>query len=148
MVESGSPENCYGCKAIEGSNPSASANKIMIKFFKKTEKEPESLKEVLSYLKKITEDHKQISRELADFKKESKKNLQKVGIIRFNPFKEVGGDQSFSLAVLHAMDNGFVVTSLYSHDGNRVYAKPIEKGVSIYSLSKEERKVLDKAMGA
>jgi len=119
----------------------------MIKFFKKTEKTPENLKEILSYLKKLEESHKEISRELADFKKESKKNLQKVGIIRFNPFKEVGGDQSFSLAVLDAMDNGFVITSLYSHEGNRVYTKPIEKGASIYSLSKEERKALDKAMG-
>ena len=132
-----------GRNTLTGSSPVSSA---MI-FFKKTEKEPENLKEILIHLKKLEENNKEIARELADFKKESKKNLQKVGIIRFNPFKEVGGDQSFSLAVLDAIDNGFVITSLYSHEGNRVYAKPIEKGASIYSLSKEEKKALDKAMG-
>ena len=132
------PRNRY-----TGSSPVSSA---MI-FFKKTEKGPENLKEVLAYLKKIEESHQAVARELADLKKESKKNLQKVGIVRFNPFREVGGDQSFSLAVLDATDNGFVITSLYSHEGNRVYTKPIENGTSPYSLSKEEKKALDKAMG-
>ena len=119
----------------------------MFQFFKKTGKTPKDLSEVLAELKKIEETNKEISRELADFKKESKKNLQKVGIVRFNPFKELGGDQSFSIAVLDALDNGFVITSLYVHEANRVYAKPIEKGSSLYSLSKEEQKALDRAMG-
>jgi len=119
----------------------------MLNIFKKTEKEPTNLKDVLGYLKKIEESNKEIARELADFKKESQKNLQKVGIVRFNPFKEIGGNQSFSLAVLDAADNGFVVTGLYTHEGNRVYVKPIEKGSSTYSLSEEEKKALAKAMG-
>lgn len=134
-------------KTIEGSNPSASATKFMFKFFKKTEKEPENLKEVLASFNKLKESHQEISRELADFKKESKKNLQKVGIVRFNPFKEIGGDQSFSIAVLDAHNNGFVISSLYNHAGNRVYAKPIENGTSLYSLSEEEKEALDKARG-
>jgi len=119
----------------------------MFKFFKKTEKEPENLKEVLASFNKLKESHQEISRELADFKKESKKNLQKVGIVRFNPFKEIGGDQSFSIAVLDAHNNGFVISSLYNHAGNRVYAKPIENGTSLYSLSEEEKEALDKARG-
>ena len=117
----------------------------MFNFFKKIEKEPVNLKEVLACLKKLEESHQEISRELADFKKESRKNLQKVGVVRFNPFKEVGGDQSFSIAVLDAADNGFVITSLYSHEANRVYAKPIKNGASLYSLSKEEQEALNKA---
>ena len=118
----------------------------MIKFFKKTEKEPKNLKEIFEYLKKLDRDIKELSQNLADFKKESEKTLQKIGIVRFNPFKEIGGDQSFSIAVLNSNNNGFIITSLYGQEANRVYAKPINNGTSVHSLSKEEKEALDKAM--
>ena len=143
----GGPENHYPIFRIAGSNPASSAIIFMFQFFKKKKKEPANLKEVLEYLRKLTEDHQEISRELTDFKKESRKNLQKVGVVRFNPFKEVGGDQSFSIAVFDADNNGFVITSLYSHEASRVYAKPIKNGASLYALSKEEQEALNKAMG-
>ena len=120
----------------------------MFKFFKKTKKEPADLKDVLEYLRKLEESHQEISRELADFKKESRKNLQKVGVVRFNPFKEIGGDQSFSIAVLDADNNGFVITSHYGRESNRVYAKPIGNGTSSYSLSKEEEEAVARAIGS
>ncbi len=118
----------------------------MINFFKKNKKEPQNLKEVLSILKKMEGDFEKVSNELADLKQANKKNLQKVGMIRFNPFKEGGGDQSFSVAVLDASNNGFVMTSLYSNSGNRVYAKPIANGVSSYTLSQEEKEAIGKAI--
>ncbi len=90
----------------------------MFKFFKKNKKEPESLKEVLECLKRLEEDNEKISRELEEFKKANRKNLQKIGIVRFNPFKETGGDQSFCIAVLDANNNGFVVTSHYGREAN------------------------------
>ncbi len=73
--------------------------------------------------------------------------FQKVGVQRYNPFKEVGGDQSFSIALLDAKNNGFVITSLYAREGNRIFAKPIENGQSKYLLSIEEREVIKKALG-
>ena len=146
MVESGSLENCYGRKAIEGSNPSASALKLMMKFFNKTKQEPQILKEVLGVLKKLESNIDKISQELAELKKNNKKNLQKVGMVRFNPFREGGGDQSFSVAVLDEDNNGFVITSLYGHDANRIYAKPVANGASSYSLSLEEKEALNKAI--
>jgi len=118
----------------------------MIKFFKKTKKEPQNLKDVLSILEKLKGNIDKISQELAELKKNNKKNLQKVGMVRFNPFKEGGGDQSFSIAILDDSDNGFVITSLYSNANNRVYAKPIANGVSSYSLSQEEKEVINKAI--
>lgn len=75
----------------------------------------------------------------------SQKSLQKVGIVRFNPFKELGGNQSFSLAILDNENNGFVITSHYNQQFNRVYIKPIIKGKSNYSFSKEEEEALKKA---
>ncbi len=121
----------------------------MLKFFKKTKKqEPENIKEVLEYLKRLEKSHAEITRELAELKEDNKKNLQKIGIVRFNPFKETGGDQSFSIALLDADNDGFVITSHYSREANRVYAKPIEKGVSKYQLSTEEKEAINKAINA
>ena len=118
----------------------------MFKFFKKTKKQPENLKEILTQLNKLEEGQKEISLEFADFKKESKKTLQKIGIVRFNPFKEIGGEQSFSVAVLDANNNGFVITSHYGKESNRVYAKPVELGKSKYQLSKEEEDAINRAI--
>src|SRR5690606_20461367 len=73
--------------------------------------------------------------------------IKKVVLMRFNPFNDTGGDQSFAVALLDSFDNGVVISSLHSREGTRVYAKPIEKGQTKYHLSDEEKAVLDKAMG-
>lgn len=74
-----------------------------------------------------------------------KLHIQKVGLIRFNPFKELGGDHSFSLAVLDSEDSGYIITSLHTRDRTRVYMKEIIKGKSDTDLSTEEKKALVKA---
>jgi len=113
-------------------------------FFKKKKKQ-QNLKEVLSCLKRTEEETKRLSLELEEVKKKNRSNLQKVGMIRFNPFSEAGGDQSFSIALLDEKNNGVVLTSHYLRDLNRVYAKPIKEGKSHYSLSKEEKQAIKKA---
>lgn len=117
----------------------------MFKFFKR-KKEPESLKEVLSQFKDLKENFEKISKEIEVLKKENKFNIQKIGTVRFNPFKEVGGNQSFSVALLDGNNDGIVITSLYTREGNRVYGKPIKNGKSEYLLSEEEKKAIAKAM--
>lgn len=111
----------------------------MFKFSKKTKEEPKDLKEVLKHLKRLEESHEKISRQFDN-------SLQKIGIVRFNPFEEIGGDQSFSIALLDAHNNGFIITSLYGREANRVYAKPVKNGSSVYSLAKEEKEALNKAI--
>ena len=123
-----------------GSSPTSSA---MINFFKKQKKEPENLKEVLAQLDDLRENFERISQELERLKKESKFSLQKIGMVRFNPFKEVGSDQSFSVAILDANDSGMVITSLYTREENRIYGKPIKVGRSEYSLSEEEKRAIE-----
>jgi len=73
------------------------------------------------------------------------KTIQKVNIIRFNPFKDTGGDQSFAIAMLDSQDNGIVISSLFTRQGTRIYSKPIKNGQSTYPLSKEELEVLKKS---
>ncbi len=116
----------------------------MFNFLKK-EKEPKNLKEILSQFKELKEDLTNISQELEKIKKENTFSVQKVGIVRFNPFKETGGNQSFSIALLDARNNGVTISSLYGREGNRVFAKPIKNSLSTYTLSKEEERAIIKA---
>ena len=74
-------------------------------------------------------------------------SVQKVGFLRFNPFSDTGGDQSFSLALLDRENNGVVVSSLYAREGTRVYAKAIKNSQPRQPLSEEERRVLGEALG-
>lgn len=73
-------------------------------------------------------------------------SVQKVGFLRFNPFADTGGDQSFSLALLDHDNNGVVLSSLYIREGTRLYAKEIIKGEAKQPLSNEEKRVLGEAM--
>ncbi len=118
----------------------------MFNFFKKTKKEPKDLKEVFQYLEKLEKDYEKISQEIESLKEKSKFSIQKIGIVRFNPFSEVGGDQSFCLALLNGNNNGAVITSLYNRKESRVYGKPLKNGLSKYQLSKEEKEAIEKAI--
>lgn len=81
-----------------------------------------------------------------DIKKNNLYNIQKVGLVRFNPFAETGGDQSFCLALLDGEDSGLVISSLHSRETTRIYAKPVRKGKSAgYDLSAEEKQSILKA---
>ncbi|HEX8974531.1 MAG TPA: DUF4446 family protein, partial [Patescibacteria group bacterium] len=74
------------------------------------------------------------------------RGVHKVGIIRFNPFKDIGGDQSFALALLDGKNSGVVVSSLHTREGTRIYAKPIVKGESDkYTLTDEEKSAIKEA---
>ena len=77
--------------------------------------------------------------------KELSKDLRKIGLVRYNPFSDAGGDQSFALALLDDKKNGVVLSSLYGREMNRVYAKQIEKGASKYSLTEEEKTAIQNA---
>ena len=69
-----------------------------------------------------------------------KKSIQKVGIIRYNAYKDTGSDLSFTLALLDENNNGVVLNGIYSREMSNIYAKPIENGKSTYTLSDEEQK--------
>src|SRR5690606_20798993 len=75
------------------------------------------------------------------------KYLQRIGIVRYNAFPDVGADLSFSCALLDGEDNGVVVTSLYGRSECRTYAKPIRGGSSSYALTDEEKQALRLARG-
>lgn len=71
--------------------------------------------------------------------------VQGIGAIRYNAFDGVGGDQSFSVALVDAEGHGAVLSGLHTGDDVRVYAKPLENWKSSYSLSENEQQALAKA---
>ena len=75
-----------------------------------------------------------------------KKCTQKIGIVRYNAFKDTGSDLSFSLAILDDYNNGVVLNGIYARDCSNIYAKPIENGTSKYVLSDEEKEAINRAM--
>ena len=115
----------------------------MFNFFKKST-EPKNLKELLAQFKKVKKNLEETSKEVKDLKKDIQLTIQKIGITRFTPFKETGGNQSFSIALLDKNDDGVIVTSIYSKERSRIFAKPIENGQSTYKLSQEEEETIRK----
>jgi hypothetical protein len=73
-------------------------------------------------------------------------HIQKVGLVRFNPFKDTGGDQSFILSLVDGKDTGVIISGLYSRSGTRWYAKKVVEGKAVeHELSEEEKKALKEA---
>lgn len=85
-----------------------------------------------------------LEKEIKRLEEEGYLHVQKVGLVRFNPFKEIGGDHSFSLSLLDGTNTGLVITVLHTRERTRIYAKMINKGKSELSLSKEEKMALEK----
>ncbi|MCX6760818.1 MAG: DUF4446 family protein [Candidatus Nealsonbacteria bacterium] len=117
----------------------------MMEFFKKAKKEPKDLKEILAGFNELEGKFSKVLGEMKKLENKQKFSVQKLGIVRFNPFSEVGSDQSFSMALLNDENDGVVITSLYTRQENRVYGKPIKDSQSEYSLSEEEKKAIEKA---
>ena len=72
--------------------------------------------------------------------------LGRVGLVRYNPYEDTGGSMSFALAILDAAGTGFVVNSLHSRTGTRMYAKAITAGKADAALSEEESEAVTRAM--
>jgi hypothetical protein len=136
-------------KTVMGATPSwvqIPLSPHMIKIFKKKRQQPETIEEIVVLLKKKDKEIKSLSRKIELLEKESKLSIKKIGLVRYNSFSGVGGNQSFSLALLNDNNNGIAITSIYSNEeGSRVYGKPIENGKSNYTLSAEEIQAIKEA---
>ncbi len=83
---------------------------------------------------------------ISRLRESEKRHVQKIGFVRFNPFADTGGEQSFVLALMDAEDNGITLTALHGRTGTRWYTKIIKKGKgSVLELSKEEEKAIRRA---
>ena len=88
-----------------------------------------------------------ISNLLSSLGKASECHFQKVALVKFNPFSEMGGSQSFSLALLDGNNSGLVVTSLHGRDLTRLYIKLVEGAKVVEGkLSKEEKSAVNQCL--
>lgn len=86
-----------------------------------------------------------VEQECREIRADSRTNLKKFGIVRFNAFEDTGSDLSFAIAVLDEKNDGLILSSIYGRNESRVYAKPIQDGQSSYFLSDEEKAALAQA---
>lgn len=117
----------------------------------KTSDDQRSINNVLTDLNNHLKESKtsvaDLKKTVESYQRSSLKHLQKSGFVRFNPFSNSGGDQSFALSILNGHNDGFVISSLHSRDQTRTFAKPVKAGVGEkFELSKEEKLAIDAAI--
>lgn len=100
----------------------------------RVEKVEKQNNEILNYVKTLDEDLTRC--------------IQKVGMVRYNAFKDTGSDLSFTLALLDEHNDGVVLNGIYSREMSNIYAKPVKNGTSTYTMSDEEKQAVQKAMSS
>lgn len=99
----------------------------------------DNVESVLNNVKKVEQSYNQLSSQIQTC-------IQKIDIVRYNAFDDVGSNQSYSIALLDDKDDGVVLTGLFGRDSSTTYAKPIKGGKSSYPLSDEEKKAIARAI--
>ena len=106
----------------------------------------EMLKEYIYKVEDVGNKNKEITAYCHKLDKDISKCLQKVGVIRYSAFKDMGSDLSFALAILDEDNDGIVLNGIYSREISNIYAKPIVRGESSYAISEEEQKAINIAI--
>lgn len=108
----------------------------------------QALNEILGELKGLKKRTTRVEESAGRLETDGRGHVQRIGVVRFNPFSDTGGAQSFTMAILDGKNDGVVMTSLYARSGNRWYVKQITggKGKNI-ELSKEELSAIKQAIG-
>ena len=113
------------------------------KDIKSLEKQLEKIVEDNRYLITLSDDNKQ---DIRNIKKEMEYSFNKVGIVKYDAFKQMGGLLSFSIALLNENNDGFILNSVHSTEGCYTYVKEIKMGMCELELSNEEKNALTQAM--
>ncbi len=120
-------------KKLVGQNTELDLEAVLEKIVEKVEAGSESLKDLEKFTTQLRDD--------------SRWHLQKIGLVRYNPFDGTGGDQSFAVALLNEGGDGVVISSLHARDLTRVYGKPVKAGKADgYEFSEEEKRAVTKAL--
>lgn len=119
-------------KFIKKLGNSDSIEEDLSKYMQRVDKVERINNEIINYAKNLDEDIKNC--------------IHKVGLVRYNAFKDTGSDLSFTLALLNEKNDGIVLNGIYSREMSNIYAKAVENGTSKNTLSEEEKQAIDKAM--
>lgn len=108
----------------------------------------EDLETYMYRVEKVEKQNAEITQYIKNLDEDLTKCIQKVGIVRYNAFKDTGSDLSFALALLDENNNGVVLNGIYSREMSNIYAKPVENGKSNYTVSEEEAQAIQKAISS
>jgi len=103
------------------------------------------LEKILAQAAENTVEISGLKKEILKIRELDRYHVQKIGMVRFNPFRETGGDHSFSIAFLDETDTGVIFTGIHARERTRIYTKAIKNGKGEFELSDEEKKALIKA---
>jgi hypothetical protein len=121
--------------------------RMLIHYNKLTQGANKGLRDILEDVLKTNNENKKdiemLRRLCARIEQEGDFHIQKVGLLRFNPFKDTGGDQSFILSLVDKNYTGVIISGLYSRSGLRWYAKKVINGKGVeHELSDDEKRAL------
>lgn len=105
----------------------------------------EMINTVVMQIRSLKDEQLVTSHSLATLENNFNFSIQKVGVIRFNPFGDSGGNLSFTLAMLNRHNTGVVLTSMHGREQNRIYAKKITNGLCDTMLTQEEQQAITSA---
>lgn len=129
----------------------SSLNKRYKKFLEKLGNGNNIEEDLETYMYRVEKVEKQ-NAEIANYVKTLDEDLtrciQKVGIVRYNAFKDTGSDLSFTLALLDEHNDGVILNGIYSREMSNIYAKPVKNGESSYTMSEEEKMAVQKAINS
>ena len=108
----------------------------------------QALNDNLDNIEKALKQSEMAINECKNLSEELKGCVNKIAIMRYKAFEDVGSDLSFSIAILDSYNDGVIITGIYSRHDSTTYAKPIDKGISRYDLSEEELHVLNEAINS
>ncbi len=106
----------------------------------------EDLEKYINRVANTEEEIRKLSLYYKDLNQKTEKCMQKLGIVRYNAYKDTGSDLSFAVCLLDEKNNGVVFNGIYSRDMSNIYAKPIQNGVSKYKITPEEQEAINRAM--
>lgn len=106
----------------------------------------ELLKKCIEETNEVKEKNRETELKINSIERNLIQCVQKIGIVRYNAFDNVGSDLSYCIALLDNNNNGIVLSGIYSRDNSMNYAKPISGGKSKYALSAEEIQAVDSAI--
>ena len=127
----------------------SSINKKYKTFMKKLgngENIEEDLENYIYRVERVEKENNQIKELINSLDSNMENCIQKIGMVRYNAFKDTGSNLSFALALLDENNNGVVFNGIYSREMSNIYAKPVEKGQSKYTVSEEEKEAIQMAV--
>ena len=106
----------------------------------------EDLENYMYKSERIEKQNLEILNNIKNIEQDLSKCIKKIGMVRYNAFRDTGSNLSFALALLDENNNGVVLNGIYSREMSNIYAKPVENGVSTYTVSEEEKEAIRKAV--